>query len=867
MPPQKFKVLGAMFDVKPIDDLGFLDVSKISAVSSQINLRRKKNRPPLTVRLDHSPAPRHSSLPLIRPIAAAVVGVAAAQTPELTKEEILREIETTLHAGHDSRGMLARAGAAVQETPRRGRPRYRPVIPVRRSREEAHHKNILAEIYKPAYAEPQLYEAPIPSEVALAAAPSAEIGTFQLPDNPYLKSAEMDVWLDDFKQRSQQHTLRRQPRPRTFRGFLSGLIPQSGGSRMVIATFLVAILTGVGAYGFMLKNRIMEEGNAAVRDLENAKASLANLDFAAASTNFLSAYQSFSRAGEELNFLGANVSSLLTDLPGGGTLKSAQNMIEVGKLMANTGQAMAQVVDAIAQTGSILNPAQSSQVVLSQVVQPLTEALVLADANFKKAGPLLASIDVSVLPPDKQEVFAKFKDQFPEFQALVGDGVEYAKFLETLIGVKGSKKYLFLFQNYSELRPTGGFPGSYALVTFENGKLKELMVDDIYNPDGQLKELIVPPRQLQHITPTWAMRDASWFIDFPTSARKVMSFYKKEAGHDIDGVITVSPQIIINILKLVGPIEMPEYKVTITHENFLSEVQSEVEYGDNKKINKPKKILMDMAPILLQRLYSAERDTWLEVFNVFLAGMDQKDVMMYFKDLNLESFALEKGYAGEVKRTMSDYLMVTFTNIKGSKTDLVTDSSVKVDTRLEDGTIRHKLTITRTHNGGRNQYGFYNKQNPAFVRVLVPKGSRFLGISGNTKTGFKPLIDYSKEGFVRDEDLVRLEKTFHDDELRGVSVYEESDKTGFAFWLVTDPGASATVELEYEIPENLVKSDYELYVQKQPGLSLRNFEFNFAKPQDMAIVESKPALQLTEDSYSLSGELTRDLSVSLKLKR
>src|SRR3989344_28805 len=97
------------------------------------------------------------------------------------------------------------------------------------------------------------------------------------------------------------------------------------------------------------------------------------------------------------------------------------------------------------------------------------------------------------------------------------------------------KKYLILFQNPSELRPTGGFPGTYGVVTFKDGKLQDLKVDDVYNLDGQLQELIVPPIQLQHITPNWGMRDANWFIDFPTSARKITAFYKKESGYEVDG--------------------------------------------------------------------------------------------------------------------------------------------------------------------------------------------------------------------------------------------------------------------------------------------------------------------------------------------
>jgi hypothetical protein len=866
MPPKKANVLGAMFDVKPVNESGGVDVAKISSVISRVNLRQHKKKSHSAITLEYASAPAHSSLPVVTPMEVApVTGMVSAQA---TREGMLKDLEHELHQASDPLADLVLAGASFQKESRRGKPRIRPIAqPSRTKDEDKQHKQILSEIYKPAYAQPQIYDAPLPSEVALASAPVVALDSYEIPENPYLKSAELEVWLDDFKERSRKHITRvsELPRVATVIARVRAAL-QSRRTRLILASSLVAMIAGTAVYGLVLKHRIIQEGNAAVQNLEHAKASLANLDFAAASNNFLSAYQSFSRAGEQLNFMGANIGSLLSDLPGGGTLKSAQNLVEVGKLMADTGQAMAHVVDAVAKTGAILNPAQSSSVVLSEVIQPLTEALIRADANFKKAGPLLASIDASILPAEKQDTFTKFKDQFPQFQSLVGDGVEYAKFLETLIGVKGSKKYLLLFQNYSELRPTGGFPGSYALVTFENGKLKEMNVDDIYNPDGQLKELIVPPQQLQHITPTWAMRDAGWFIDFPTSARKVASFYKKETSNDVDGVVTISPQIIIDILKIVGPIDMPEYKVTITPENFLAEVQSEVEYGDNKKINKPKKIITDLAPILLQRLYSANHDTWLTVFNSFLAGMERRDIMMYFKDLNLESFALDKGYAGEVKRVPNDYLMVTATNVKGSKADLVTDSVIKEETFLEDGAVHHKLTITRTHNGGRNKYGFYNKQNPSFIRVLVPKGSRFLGITGNTQTNFKPLVDYAQEGFVHDEDLAKFEKTFHHDELRDVATYDEADKTGFAFWMVTDPGTSSTVELEYSLPESLTTADYRLYVQKQPGLAVKNFQFSFAKPQGMEVTATSAGLQRQAGAYTMSGELAKDLEVGLTLK-
>ena len=463
----------------------------------------------------------------------------------------------------------------------------------------------------------------------------------------------------------------------------------------------------------------------------------------------------------------------------------------------------------------------------------------------------------------------EFQSKLPEFRRIVSDAVEYTSFLENLLGSNGTKKYLILFQNNSELRPTGGFPGTYAVVTFKDGRLAGFLVDDVYNLDGQLKENIIPPKPLQHITPNWGMRDANWFIDFSVSAQKTMEFFNKEAGYDIDGVITMSPRMISDILKVVGPIEMPEYGFSINDENFLSTIQAEVEYGDNRE--QPKKVVLDMAPKLLERINSSDPGKWLDIFSVFISGLDKKDVLMYFKDLNLEQFVADKGFGGLIKNTDEDYLMITFTNVKGSKTDIVTDNSIKVSVRFEEGRMVHKIELTRQHNGGSTRYGFYNKQNPAYVRVLVPEGSELVSISGNSDPGYKPLINYSGSDFKQDGDLLKLESGFHPvrgktprlesgssadhafqagrtsngiDNENGVSTYSESGKTGFAFWLITDPGKQKTVELEYVVS---VQSN-NIYVQKQPGLEVDNFEFQVG------------------DSLLYYGEFNKDLELKFKLE-
>jgi len=632
--------------------------------------------------------------------------------------------------------------------------------------------------------------------------------------------------------------------------------------KIIIGGFAVVMFGLLAGYGFFIKNEIVLNGSSAVANLQNAGENIKNLNFDIASTDFTQAYSDFTKAGDNLNFMGATMSSLIADLPGASKLKSAKALMEAGKLMADAGQAMSQAINELAKTGLILNPA-GSNISIDSISSNLKQALLLSQKDIKEAGALLADVDSSLIPEERRADFEEFQSKLPQFEKLVNDSIDYTKFLEDFIGISGTKKYLLLFQNPAELRPTGGFPGSYGIVVFKDGKLQDLKVDDIYNLDGQLKELIVPPVQLQHITPNWGMRDANWFVDFPTSARKVSEFYKKESGQDIDGVITFSPTIIAKILKVTGPVEMQKYGVTLNTDNFIQTVQEEVEYkGDRAQ---PKKILVDLAPLMLEKIYSADSEKWMEIFNIFVSSVDQKDILMYFRDLKLQDFSVTRGFSGQVNQTQDDYLMVVFSNIKGSKTDSVVDSELKINSVFEGDDVRHEIVLTRTHNGGSSEYGFYNKQNSVYVRVLVPDNANFLNISGNSKPKFEPMLNYDKTDFKRDEDLVRFEEKSYYDSETGVTTYEESGKIEYGFWMITNPGETRTVKLEYRVSGKAAGGEYIFYLQKQPGLESNKFTLNFIS-DTMEIGQSSAELKKMDEGYAFSGKLDKDFPIKIIFK-
>lgn len=786
----KNRIVTAMFDIKPVDDSGNIDVLKISGLQSVLNLGRKfriSKNGGLIATVKH---------PIFRKNKTA---------NKKRTESPIEEFEIFLNKQLDVKTELISIGAEFhQET--YSKPRYALIsrnikYPPASIKEEENYNIALKQINEKIT---PFLDNVFVGEPKRIDAFSLGLLTFKAPQEAQ-SSTELEKWVGDFSKPSNIKVSK-----------LNRIWFLTAGLGLISLMFF-------GHYGSSIRNQLIIEGNSAVANLENAGENIKNMDFVSASNNFAQAYQKFSKAGDDLNFLGGSIGSLLSDLSGVGKLKSAKNLVEAGKLMANAGQAMSDALGEIAKTNLILNPlaATGKDVSIEQILASLKKSLTVSQKNLGKAKQLLADVDDSSIPEDKKAIFEEFKSKLPLFEKLISDSANYSKFIEDFIGTKGTKKYLILFQNPSELRPTGGFPGTYGVVSFKDGKLQDFKVDDVYNLDGQLRELIIPPIQLQHITPNWGMRDANWFVDFPTSARTISKFFKKESGDDVDGVITFSSQIAAHILDIVGPVEMPEYNLILDSKNLLPALQEEVEYkGDRQQ---PKQIIMDLAPKMLEKLYSAESGKWLEVFNLLLSSMEQKDILMYFRDLNLQSFSIDKGFSGQVKNTDSDYLMVTFTNVKGSKTDLVIDSSLKVQTTNENGDIKHKVSITRKHNGGNSQYGFYNKQSPTYVRVLVPENVEFVDLTGNSRPDFKPLIDYPNSDFRKEEDLAKFEEESYTDQETGVTFYKEAGKTEFGFWMIINPGETKTIDLEYTVPSS--GDNYQFYIQKQPSLEINDFKF------------------------------------------
>jgi hypothetical protein len=455
----------------------------------------------------------------------------------------------------------------------------------------------------------------------------------------------------------------------------------------------------------------------------------------------------------------------------------------------------------------------------------------------------LSGIKLGAVPEDKREAFAKLQNRLPGFAQSLKKLISISDLMVKFLGDESDKRYLFVFQNSSELRPTGGFMGSLALVDFDRGEMKNLEVPGggPYDFNGSLKERIIAPDPLRLINARWELQDANWFPDFPASAEKVKWFYEKGGGPTVDGVITINSDFVAELLGVVGPIDMPEYGETMSQENFIDEMQRAVELGYDKKENKPKKIIGDMMPKLIEKITASDPKQFGKILSVALKSLQEKDILVYSVYPEVEHEILNLGWGGQIKDAGedSDFLAVINANLGGGKTDKVINQTIGLETKIsEDGYVKNRLTIRRAHGGIKGET-FTGMRNVDYMRIYVPEGSVLLSAQG-FEAPPENLFEKPGSEYWADIDLKNMEGRTMIDATSGTRINVEFGKTVFGNWAQVDPGEEVTVTLEYLLPFKLFFSGerennwfsavlgqlgdprpekvfYQLLVQKQPG--------------------------------------------------
>ncbi len=631
-------------------------------------------------------------------------------------------------------------------------------------------------------------------------------------------------------------------------------------------------------YAQQIKGEVMGAADIGWSYLKQASNDSQEFDFDGAAEHFKLARENFEAIEKRVNFLGAVSSGLTEIVP---ETKQAKKVMRSAELFARAGERLSgvmqllfasQVKIALDNTAT-LNSSQTTEADWQRISAEMKTAV----QEATEAADILIKVDLNKLPlsAEQKRQIKQVKISLPGLIARLKEGENIVEVVNYLAGRKENRRLMLVFENNNELRPGGGFMGSYAIVDIKDGKIKKINVPGggFYDLKGSLTVKIDAPYPFHLFSSIWQPWNANWFYDWPTSAQKIEWFYDKSGGSTVDGVIAFTPDVVEDLLSVTGPIEMPKYGVTVRADNFVKVTQRQVELEYDKQENRPKKFIGDLLPKLLERLAKLDKKNMAKLWQIAQGNLTSKNLLVYVNDNLIQEKVVKLGWAGQVKTNRYDYLAVVHTNVAGGKTDGVIKQSLDYQVNiLDDGRPEVELTLTKEHLGN-PQDVFEGQTNVDYIRFYVPYGSRLISAEGFDEMPHDRVFQ-TAEDTVPDPWLLKVQQSLRVDPVSKTRIANEFGKTVFANWVIVRVGEKKQVKLKYILPfsykqqlsdysslklnwwqkiknyfhpyrlEKVIRPQvYSLLIQKQPGVKESTVNFNFNLNSDYKLKEVYPQIK------------------------
>jgi len=476
--------------------------------------------------------------------------------------------------------------------------------------------------------------------------------------------------------------------------------------------------------------------------------------------------------------------------------------------------------EAIEYTGEAAENLSEILVLLENLKQaniakdPVTEDLAkiiaeieLASEKISKAKLAISEMNLKILPAEVAKKIESSKTGIETLELFMSELADYGPQLLTMLGHEKPMRYLVLQQNNNEIRPTGGFIGSYLTLELDKGVLKNLQTHDVYDIPNEAKNIVSPPDELSGFIDNWTFRDSNFSPDFSLSARKAIWFLQKAGQPRIDIVVSINQSSLKDFLQITGPIEVPGF-ATLDAENY----NLILTYAIESKLSgaqDPKMILKSFVPLFMEKIFKPENLT--KIGGVFLKDLRKKDLMFYAREKDLQALFEKLNVAGRNHNLSEkdDYVSVVHASIGGNKSDYLMEEKIEHSSQVsKDGEIIDELIVSRKHL-------WDDTLIEDWLKILAPLGVKEINPS---------IIDVMGRGRNRMATRIFIPK---DAELiesnieNAVMKYDEDlDKNYLSFVFEVEPGQEKVANFKYKLPFvlNLKNGDtYNLIAEKQPG--------------------------------------------------
>ena len=174
------------------------------------------------------------------------------------------------------------------------------------------------------------------------------------------------------------------------------------------------------------------------------------------------------------------------------------------------------------------------------------------------------SVDtISSLPeahiPQLRDVLEQVQGPVSEAQGLVDQIEPILNLLPQMLGADGqTRTYLVIAQNNSELRATGGLPGSWGTISITDGVISMGEFQSILHDEGLQVEITDEERAAIATNMDTDPAQVNCTADFTRVGQLARDYWAQEGLGTVDGVIAIDPVFLQRLLSLTGGFTAPD---------------------------------------------------------------------------------------------------------------------------------------------------------------------------------------------------------------------------------------------------------------------------------------------------------------------
>lgn len=345
-------------------------------------------------------------------------------------------------------------------------------------------------------------------------------------------------------------------------------------------------------------------------------------------------------------------------------------------------------------------------------------------------GEMIVKVDANAFPGFMQSGLLDAKKMGAEYSTSLQTLTEMYEYLPFLLGYQQRTNYLVMVQNETEIRATGGWFTNYAIIGIENGRIRELTVDDVYNIDGQLVAKQAPAAMRDGLgIDSYKFSLSNWSPDVPATALDAESFLKQAGkASDIQVFVLMNFGTLRELLKVTGPITLAEYGEVSADNLFDKVVELHTSFtpGSQQKVG----IVSSLVPELFNQITRLDASGKKQALDAMVKSISQRNMMVYSDNPAFTNSFLKKYNTFlQLDQLPQPSVFITDWNWSGNKTN----KYVTRETNIEVNETRKQVRLTMTYRNTSRTENYPEGRYRNYQRVFFPKTWKLVEAAGYTE--------------------------------------------------------------------------------------------------------------------------------------